>query len=231
MNRIEAESVVSSVGWLSRQPSAFRGRFLQQAELREVSAGNALYALGDDHGGIFGLASGTLEVLIAPGPFPPMLALVARPGWWVGDAALISRTPRRVGITARTDCQVLFVSEASVEAMARVDPVTWRRIAEITVGHVDNVLALAACLMPRDGRSRLLATLCRLAIYDMTTEDGVEIAASHEELGEMASLSRNMVSRILDALAGDGLIEKKYGRIRVPDIQALIAEMNAQAMR
>ena len=85
MTPSEAAGVLARRGWLSRQPKDFRDRFLAAAEFQTAAAGASIYALGDPPGGLYGLAAGYIDVLIAPGPLPPMLAHVAGPGWWIGD--------------------------------------------------------------------------------------------------------------------------------------------------
>jgi len=211
MTPSEAAGVFARRGWLSRQPKDFRDQFLAGAEFQEAAAGESIYALGDPPGGLYGLAAGYIDVLIAPGPLPPMLAHVAGPGWWIGDSALITRTERRVGLLARTKVTVAYVSERAVQQMAADDPAIWRRVAGITVGHLEDVLSFAACLATSDLRLRLLATLDRLVGSQEPSEQTVELPIGRQQLGEIAGLSRNTVGKLLADLASSEIVERRYG--------------------
>jgi CRP/FNR family cyclic AMP-dependent transcriptional regulator len=218
-----ARDVVAAVGWLSRQAADFRSRFLEEAELREVSAGATVNSLGDAPGGLYGVVDGFLDVLIAPGPFPPTLVYIARRGWWVGEAALITRTTRRVAMIARTDALLLCVPERVVLRLTQEEPEIWRRLAQITVSHLDNALLLAASLSSSDLRLRLAATLYRVAGPSALSDPIEALPVTREEIGEIAGLSRNTAGRLLADLAREGLVEMRYGRVVIKDADALNA--------
>ena len=131
-------------GWLAGQPVAFRDALLEAGDVRVMSPGSSIYGLGDPPGGLYGLVEGLVDVLIAPGAWTPMLVHVATPGWWVGEAALITQTRRRADLTARTEICVMHIPPSRIERIAADDPLTWRRLAEITVQHLDTALSLAA---------------------------------------------------------------------------------------
>jgi CRP/FNR family transcriptional regulator, cyclic AMP receptor protein len=162
MDVSEAHTILRAAGWLSRQPEKFASAMMAAAEVVNIARGERLYSLDDPAAGLFGIVSGYVEVLIAPGPLPPMLVHIGGPGWWVGEAALMTRTRRRAELRTRTGVQAIFVSEMNIEAIAATDPLTWRRLAEMSVAHLDDALSLAACLGTKDYERRLALTLLRL---------------------------------------------------------------------
>ncbi|MBZ9938404.1 Crp/Fnr family transcriptional regulator [Mesorhizobium sp. BR1-1-16] len=202
-------------GWLSRQGREFQASLFDVADFRSVPKGAAVYSLGDPPGGLYGIVDGFVDVFIAPGPLPTILVYVAGRGWWVGDAALLTRTPRRVGLAARTDVRVMYVSEASLSKLAESDPKIWRRISEITVAHVDNALALSATLAMADPRRRLLATLWRLGCGVGGAAETSELPLTQAELGDIAGLSRNVVGRLLAEAESAGIARSSYARIQI----------------
>jgi CRP-like cAMP-binding protein len=221
-----AHRVVTTVGWLSRQPVSFQTQLLASSVLRTVAAGDLIHALDDPPGGLLGVASGHVDVLIAPGPFAPMLIHVGRPGWWVGVSSAVSGRRRCTELSARTDARILYVPTSALEAMAADDPEIWRRAAGITIRHLDEALSHIACLASSDARLRLIVTLARLADPPEIGSSRVELPISQGELGEMAALSRNSVGRLLSALAKDGCVEKRYGRLVIDParLQVLIGD-------
>ncbi len=206
---------MTSVGWLAQQPAAFQERLLAASELRTIAAREVIYAIDDPPGGLYGVADGYINVLIASGPFPPRLVHIGGPGWWVGEAAVASLTPRRAELNARTRLEILYVSAIALDQIAADEPAFWRRLATLTVQHLDLALELMICRASTDLGLRLATTLNRLANPRMKHERVVELPINQEELGEIAGLSRNTVGRELTVLLKSGCIEKRYGRIAV----------------
>lgn len=210
----EAKRRATELGWLSRQPSEFRDAVLARCELRTYEIGESLYRLDDPPGGIFGLTAGFVDVLLGSSDFPPFLAFVGRTGWWVGEAAAITGSPRRVQIYARTTAQVLHLPTLQLERLGAEDPSAWRRIAQLTVSHMDNALMLAATLMQGDPRDRVLATLHRLAGAMSDKDEVIDLPCMQSEIAEMAGLSRNSVGPVMRCMRKECLIQASRGLIR-----------------
>ena len=221
-DRQVAESVLRASGWLSSQPAAFQDLVLSVCHIRSFPSGATIYLIGDPADAVWGLVEGSLSVLVAPEAASPTLVHVARPGWWVGDTALITGTPRRATLTARADSVMVRLSRQAIDRLAESDPQVWRRIAQITVGHLDHALSLLASLKAPDAHARVALTVRLLASNGRTsTSKAVVLAVSQEEIGEIARLNRNVVASILRDLDMDGLIERGYRRIRIRDLAAL----------
>jgi CRP-like cAMP-binding protein len=230
MHPSEASSITRRVGWLSRQPIAFQDEILANAELRQYAIHSEIYRLGEPANDIWGLVEGELGVLAAPTAAPPLLVHIARPGWWVGDTALISETPRRLSLIARQESWLLRVTKASIDHLAEADPQAWRRIAQISVEHLDHALQVVADLSNRDLRARVANTLRRLSnLHEQSSSDPAIITASHEELGEMVNLTRNALSPILKEFERLGLIRRAYRAIEVLNVAALGEYVSARA--
>jgi len=210
------------LGWLSRQPPAFQDQVLALSELRHFSPGATIYNIGDIALDIWGLVEGELSVFLAPEAAAPFLVHIAKPGWWVGDTALVSQTPRRAELIARTESWLLRLSKQSIDQLAETDPETWRRLALISIGHLDHALSIVAGLTDRDSRSRTALVLRRLAsLHDKKFPRRATIHVSHAELGEMVNLTRNALAPILKELESLGLIRQRYRIVEIPSISAL----------
>lgn len=196
-------------GWLAAQTEPFRKAWLAASEFRAVPRGERLYSLGDPPGGVYGIAEGFADVLVASGYLPPVLGLIARPGWWVGEAAALTGSPRRVEIRARTELRVCHVSLADIEALEQHFPNLWRALAQLTVLHLDNALMYASSLVKGDTRTKIASTLIRLAGPEMTFDAKISVPCTQQELGEMAGLSRNSAGPALRGLERDGLIARE----------------------
>lgn len=209
-------------GWLAAQPRAFQNKLLALSELRHFPAGATIYNIGDVALDIWGLVDGELSVFLAPEAAAPFLVHIAKPGWWVGDTALISETSRRAELLARRDSWLLRLSKQSIEQLAKADGETWRRIALISIGHLDHALSIIAGLTDRDSRARVAIALRRLAnLHDKNFPSRATVHISHAELGEMVHLTRNALAPILKEFEALKLIVHRYRAIEIPDITAL----------
>lgn len=207
--------VLTGTGWLAGVPQDIRTALLEGAELRAVPAGATIYGLEDPPDGIYGLADGFLDVLISRADDMTMLVHIARPGWWVGEAALVTNTTRRADLSARTDCVVVYLDPKRVKKVASRNPLLWRYLASLTVLHLDTALGLSAALGTTDVEMKVRATLSRIADPEDPT---LRIPIGRADIAEMCGLSRNSVGPVLKKLAGLGLIDVGYGWIKIARI-------------
>jgi CRP-like cAMP-binding protein len=205
-------------GWLSLTPPSFQAAVLDRCRLQRFKAGESLYMVGDPPGGMFGLVSGGLGISVAPGESGPYFAHLARPGTWFGEAAAITRQPRRVGLTATRDAELLHLPLPKIDEIVARDASAWRLFALVTIGHLD--MAIGACddLMLRDHVKRCTATLLRLAGRRRPSPADaapVEIDLSQEDIATLANVARTTVGAVLRKLEAMGHIEQLYRRIRI----------------
>lgn len=220
MTKGESGAIFHRRGWLAAQPEPFRHAWMEISEFRTISQGDRLYSLDDPPGGVYGIAEGFADVMTASGYEPPVLAHIARPGWWVGEAAAVTGSRRRVEIRARTELQVSYVSLQRLEELEDVFPNMWRLLGQLTVLHLDNALMYAASLLKGNARTKLASTLVRLAGPEMLHDADISLPCSQQDLGEMSGLSRNSVGPAFRDLERDGLIRREaYGSITFNPVQ------------
>ncbi|MCB1489162.1 MAG: Crp/Fnr family transcriptional regulator [Bauldia sp.] len=219
---IDPEAVMAGAGWLSGQPPEFRRRVIELAKLRHFEAGERVCEAGDPPGDLYGLVEGELTVHIAPDDIAPLMVHIAQPGWWMGEAALMTRTPRRVSMTARRPSWLLCLGPEAIGRMAAEDPETWRRLAHITVSHLDHALGTIATLTATDPRIRVAVALRRVIGLADGLPSSAVVDLSQEELGELARLTRNALRPVLVDFERRGLIRRSYRRIEIPDVDALV---------
>jgi CRP/FNR family transcriptional regulator, cyclic AMP receptor protein len=215
--RLVAEKVLSRQGWLSRQPEDFRRLVLGECVLMQFATGAPVYFLGDPPGGIYGIASGNLVVSIAPGEEGPYLAHIATPGNWFGEAAFLTREPRRVGLVAATESVLMNLPLHVMDRMAAEDPMAIRRFAQIAVANLDLAFRAVSDLMISQPERRIAAVLVRAAgAYSEPV-----FRVSQSELGQLANASRKLVNKALKQFAASGWVETGYNAIKIRDVQAL----------
>ena len=225
-----ALEVVSRQGWLNHVPSPFRKIVLDRSLLEHFHTGAVIYSVGDPPGGMYGLVSGRLGVSIAPGERGPYLVHFATPGTWFGELPAFTGLPRRVGLVASGDTDVLHLPLAGIREIVRLDPGAWKFFAFVTIGHLETALGAADDLLIRDHRKRLVAVLlraggCRTAAPPDAAP--IDVDVSQNDLAAMANMARTTVNAVLRALEAAGCLEVSYRRLRIlaPDrLRAMLAD-------
>jgi CRP/FNR family transcriptional regulator, cyclic AMP receptor protein len=219
--------IMAENGWLSLTPPAFRSAILQRCRLQDVRAGDTIYRVGDPPGGMYGLVSGGLGVSVAPGESGPYMGHLARPGTWFGEAAAITRQPRRVGLTVTRDAALLHLPLAKIDEIVAADPAAWRLFALVTLGHLDTAIGACDDLMRRDHVQRCVAVLLRLAGCRRAPATPNDIDLPQEDIATLANVARTTAGAILRDLENTGLLQRSYRRIRITSPEALRAMLDS----
>ena len=168
VGRSRARDILSSIGWLSRQPANFQAEVFKRATSVKFAAGEVIYRLGDPLGGIYGIVSGAVIATVAPPRETPHLLHVLMPGGWVGEGPFLSREPRRLGLQAAIDSSALYLSLDQMDQMAGRDPMTTRRFTQIMMMNLDIVLRAFYDLQEPDEYRRIALALRRVAALENT---------------------------------------------------------------
>ena len=215
---VTAHEVVLRRGWLSLTPASFQRDVLNRCFLVRFEAGESIYVVGDPPGGMFGLVSGGVSVSIAPGERGPYFAHFAQPGTWMGEAAAITGQPRRVGLSATREAELLHLPLQEIHEIVDRNPEAWRLFALITIGHLDMTIGASDDLMIRDHVKRCLAVLLRLGGCRQASpadRSPIEVDVSQEEMAVLSNVARTTAGAVLRKLEATGYLEQSYRRIRI----------------
>lgn len=218
MDQSAAHKIVASQGWLSEMPASFRRAVLERCLLKQFEAGEPIFSIGDAPGGMFGMVAGSIGVSIAPRGQGPYTAHFAAPGSWFGEVSAFTHQPRRVGLIATRDTELLHLPLRAIDEIVRRNPSAWRLFAVITIGYLDLAMGAADDLMMRNHVKRLVAVLLRLGDcrYVSPTDRGpIEVDVNHEDLAHMANVARTTAGSTLRKLEKDGLVALSYRRVSI----------------
>ena len=210
--------IVRKRGWLRDTPEPFRRAVLERCRLQQFAAGKPVYSIGDEPGGLYGVVTGALGVSVSPGELGPYIAHLAIPGAWFGEISAFTRQPRRVGLIATRDSELLHLPLSAVDEIVRQDPGAWRFFGFITISHLEVAMGGSDDLMIRDHLKRFVAVLLRLGNCRYASVRGgspVEVDISHEEIANMANVARTTAGAILRKLAAEGHLALSYRRIDI----------------
>jgi CRP/FNR family cyclic AMP-dependent transcriptional regulator len=217
MDSAEAHRLLSSLGWLAKTPTHFRKSLLERSTFQRYGGGDALFNLGDPPGGIYGIATGAVEI---EGPTPEgetNVLDIASSGRWLGCEAVFTGADRPFGVRAIMPTEVVHVPLASLEAIVAAKPEAWRFFGLLAIECADLASAAAFTLLIRDARKRGIAVLTRL--YDSSTWG--DLAISQERLACLANLSRTSVVSIVGELRNKGVVKSGYRALALGSAEGL----------
>jgi len=206
---------LDKIGWLAAQPADFRNRIAAAGRWLRFAPRETIYLAGDEPDGLYGLASGTLELSFPLAGGEPVVFHRAEPGFWIGEAAILSGGPRMVSVTSATECLVFFVPAERLLRLLAADPHCWRSFYDQSNRNLKAALMLLSETLALGPQARLARLLLRLA------DPRGEVHGSQEEIGRLVGMPRSSLRRALTGLVESGAIRSGYGRLVVADRAAL----------
>lgn len=205
---------LSRRGWLAAQPEGFRRLITAAGHTRWYEQREALYEVDEEPRALYGLAQGAIDLMV-PTPGGEMVTVHrAEPGFWIGDSALLSKSPRVVSVFAVSQSRIFCVPAEAVREIVRRNPEYWRCFYELSHMNVTRAIseyAIMASMQPRERLRRLLLRLC--------DADG-RVTISQAELAGLLFLNRSSVQRAMQEMIAAGEVATEYRCIRVLGGQA-----------
>jgi CRP-like cAMP-binding protein len=208
-------SPLDRVGWLAGQPDDFRAAVAATARWRSYDTGQFLYHAGDAADGLYGLAEGGLELTFPLIAEEPVAIYRAEIGFWIGDNAELSETPRLVSIMASRPSRVLHWPGKAARALLAAEPRHWRSLYRLSARNTGMAIQVLSEVLALTVRARVCRRLLTLA-----PEKG-DAPITQADLAKLVGVTRGTLQRCLGDLAARGGIETHYGRIRVVDVAVL----------
>jgi len=205
---------------------AQREALIGAAELIHVRRGAMVFRQGDPvhvaGAGFYGLAAGTIKISTLRQDGREAILAVLEPGNWFGEISLIDGSPRTHDATALSALDLLVVP---YEAFARQmqDAAFARAIAALLAARVRGLYGLMEDATLRGLRARVARRLMSLARGDVTQSPELRrtVSLPQEALAMMLGVTRQTLSKELNAMADEGVIALRYGRIDLLSLDAL----------
>jgi len=223
LDRRAAETLILRDGWLAAQSQAFRTAVLRKARLIECPPGGALFHVGDDPGGIYGVVDGGIGIHVPqPGQGATLLVHIARRGVWFGHGPLVRRTRRTLEFSIIEPSWLFHAPLAAMDEIGAASPANARALYSISEFSLDVAVAAVATLQIRSVGRRIAATLLRVAPQpDVGGHGPLDIVITQAQIAEMANASRDLVNRTLGELAVRSWLSTSYGKVTLLDTAAL----------
>src|SRR5262249_13291216 len=118
-------SPLDKTGWLAEQPEELLVWVAQVARWRRFGAGEFVYVAGDKSDGLYGLASGGLEISFPLIAAEPIAIYWAEVGFWIGESAELSRAPRLVSLMSANNSELLHIPGQALRKLVAEHPSYW----------------------------------------------------------------------------------------------------------
>ncbi len=236
MRRSKIHAILTSRGWLAEIEPALAAALLAAGQVVTLRKGQAVYRPEDNPGGMFGVADGGILMSTTGRDGLPLPGHIARRCHWFGYGSVLDKQRRSMIITANEPTVLLHVPLSDLERLRLEFPSATRAFGKLATLGEALYLATVADLLIRDTDQRLAGVLLRvsgaepppyapgvrptaddLALWADTT--GIPLTQSL--LGELANASPHTVARFVEKAGRAGLIEWRYGRVRILDVIAL----------
>lgn len=219
MERAAAEKIFTSVGWLSQQPENFQAKLLGRGHLVALAADAYVFHADDPPGGIYGIADGSIGILVPTRGASMRLATILRAGTWFGQGPLITGRARTLAFRAFEPTVVMRVDLPALGEISAHNPQARLCFAALANDATVITIQVVHDLLIRQTERRLAATLLRIAgAHDEPASSRLrKICLSQAELAEMANTSRHSANRALREFEESGWIAISYKHIQICD--------------
>jgi CRP-like cAMP-binding protein len=212
--------------WFAGLPLADRRALLAACERQRLAPGEMLFRQGDGvpagGGAFYGVVSGGIKASSLREDGKEAILAVLEPGNWFGEISLLDGLPRTHDATAAGEAEVLALPRAGFDRMMK-RPAFAHAVCRMLAARVRSLYGMVEDATLRSTRSRVARRLLLLARGDATQarEPRPVVPVSQEALAMMLGVSRQTLSKELQAMARAGAIALGYGKIEIASMGRL----------
>lgn len=219
----DAIRLLTSHGWLGGTPPDFQAALLAGATWRTLRPGQLFNRAGDTAVGMWGVASGQINLSNGLGVSDTPIGDIWLPGHWGGFGPLFMGF-RAANAAPAVPSLLALVPYSHLTALLAEHPAWWEHFGRLACAYAFRFGGLAGDLLVPDSRLRLIAVLLWLA--DCRHRDSslglpLRLRISQTELGRSANLSRQLAYKTLHELEAMGAIGTGYRTITIRDAAAM----------
>jgi CRP/FNR family transcriptional regulator, cyclic AMP receptor protein len=223
-----AKAIPRSESLLAALPTEWSQSLFAKARPVSLKADQTLFMVGDAGDGCYRVEEGLLKASIAaPGGGERILAILG-PGSVVGELSMIDGGPRSASVIALRDSKLSFVGRSAFEAFGQSRPELYRHVATLLsrrLRDTDDALVATNFLSLKGRLARALLSLAEAFGRDIGQgRILIRQKVSQSDLGAMAGIARENVSRVLNDWASRSLVKRLAGYYCLDDRNALQRE-------
>jgi CRP/FNR family transcriptional regulator len=194
---------------------------------RSIRRGQILFTANEPANGLYVVLSGSVRAFRENIDGREQTIHVEHAGGLLAEVAVFDGGPYPSSTMAEEDSEVLFLAKEDVQRFMLQNPETALTALALMAKKLRNVASLAEQLALKDVSQRL-ATLLLEEVQRTSTQpqDGVSFSLplSHAQLAARLGTVREVITRGLQRLTHQGIVEVRGHRIVVLDVKALRAQ-------
>ncbi len=205
-------------------PQPVLDRVLATGTSRGFKDGQIIQQRGDDRQGISVLTSGQIVAGNAGADGSFLVSALLRPGETFGEFTVMADLPHTHTLWSQGETTITFIKGSLARRLMDEEPAFAHALLTIALLRNHELLEFL------DAQRRLtlpirIAQLLLTSVDSKARADRVE--CRQEDLAVTLGVSRVATGKALKRLEQDGMVELGYGRIDLPDVQGLIAKVEA----
>jgi CRP-like cAMP-binding protein len=218
-------AVLAGNPWFRGLPEALSEAILTHGLVRHL-IDEIVYSTGDPPNGLFALISGEIRVIQTTAAGRSALLLIASPGVWFGEVAMIDGQPRSSDAIAVGEASVLQLSPPVFRRLIADNSQHYAAFAQLVCEQyrkaVEYIVTTANLPLPVRLAQRLVG-LAHAHGHKSGSSVVIDLRLSQETLAETVGVSRQTLNRALKALEAKGMVSVAYSALTIQDAAALEA--------
>ena len=209
-------AALASDEWFSHCAPTLRDELLRLGRMRQLAAGESLFARGGEAEGLCCVVAGALRIGALNADGDSTLLAYLEPYQWFGEISLIDGRPRTHDAVADGPTQVLVVPRPALLAWLDAHPAMWRELARLACRKLRVLFVAVEELAQLPLEERVWRRLQLVARgYGSRDAPRRRIRLSQEVLAQMLGVSRQIINKALKALESGGRLRLHYGEIEL----------------
>jgi CRP/FNR family transcriptional regulator, cyclic AMP receptor protein len=202
--------------WFCSLPAAEQDALIERSESITLQPGEYLFRRGDTPSGFYGLRNGRLKAFTLREDGKEAILAVIEAGNWFGQTSMASRQTRLRDVAAIERSTLLVVRAPAFEELMQRQAF-FRAIAELQTLHINWLYRMVEDATLHSTRARIARRLLLLASGDVACwpQSRQDVSVSQDTLAMMLGITRQTLSYELKAMAEQGAIALRYGRIEI----------------
>lgn len=192
------------------------------ADERRYRTNELVYSANDPSTGMFGVLGGGVRLSQYTATGKHILFSTFSPGTWFGVISEFDGLPRPHNAIAVEPTRLLYISSAAFREIVSRD---WRNcfdMARSVVALFRNTLELLSELRTMPYPARVAQTLLAMSDHETAKRSSdADPRVTQDDLAAMVGVTRQTISRLLTEWEAQGIVERRYGRIRLLDTSGL----------
>lgn len=210
-------------------------RLLNSARICNVyQPGQVVFYQGNPCLGIYCVETGEVALRKSDAAGHSAIVRLAHAGQTLGYRAFFADSPYAATAEALTECRICFIDRAAVRKLLEHNPALGHAFLHrvtVELEHSEDARLRAASLSVRARMAHLLLSLKeRRGSVNEAEELEIELPLSRQDLAALLGTRPETVSRAIKALEDAGVASFHGRRVRVPDLDLLLDELDGAGL-